>query len=113
MRILTNSGCANHQQCAVGFGPVQCALQGVPSGGRAAERAAGDRLQHASLSQPGPPVDGNWAVQDRFERRRRGTRVVLRQPQRCRGDAYLAVFAALLAKPGECLLGWLGLAEAH
>jgi hypothetical protein len=37
----------------------------------------------------------------------------LRQPQRCRGDAYLAVFAALLAKPGECLLGWLGLAEAH
>jgi hypothetical protein len=98
---------------AIGFGQVQCALRGVPSGGRAAERAAGDRLQHASLSQPGPPVDGNWAVQDRFERRRRGTRVVLRQPQRCRGDAYLAVFAALLAKPGECLLGWLGLAEAH
>jgi hypothetical protein len=37
----------------------------------------------------------------------------LRQPQRCRGDAYLAVFAALLVKPGECLLGALGLAEAH
>jgi hypothetical protein len=36
-----------------------------------------------------------------------------RQPQRCRGDAYLAAFAALLAKPGECLLGWLGLAGAH
>jgi hypothetical protein len=64
-------------------------------------------------SQPGPPVGGNWAAQDRFERRRRGTRVVSRQPQRCRGDAYLAVFAALLAKPGECLLGALGLARAH
>jgi hypothetical protein len=36
----------------------------------------------------------------------------LRQPQRCPSDAYLAVFAALLAKPGKCLLGWLGL-EAH
>jgi len=50
---------------------------------------------------------------NRFERRCRGRRVVLRQPQRCRSDAYLAVFAVLLAKPGECLLGWLGLAEAH
>jgi hypothetical protein len=37
----------------------------------------------------------------------------LRQPQRCRGDAYLATFAALLAKPGECLPGALGLAETH
>ncbi len=80
---------------AIGFGQVQSALQGVPSGGRAAERAAGDRLQQASLSQPGPPVDGNWAVQDRFARRRRGTRVVLRPPQCCRGDAYLAVFRGL------------------
>jgi hypothetical protein len=50
---------------------------------------------------------------NRFERRCRGTRVVLRQPQRCRSDAYLAVFAALLAKRGKCLLGRLGLAEAH
>jgi hypothetical protein len=37
----------------------------------------------------------------------------LRQPQRCRGDAYLAMFAALPAKPGECLPGALGVAEAH
>jgi hypothetical protein len=37
----------------------------------------------------------------------------LRQAQRCCGDAYLAVFAALLAQPGERLLGALGLAEAH
>jgi len=34
---------------AIGFGQVQCALQGVSSGGRAAERAAGDRLQRAGL----------------------------------------------------------------
>jgi len=48
---------------AVGFGRVQCAFQGVPGGGRAAGRAGSGRLAHARLSQPGPPVGGNWAVQ--------------------------------------------------
>src|SRR6185437_7065139 len=53
------------QQRAVGLGPVERALEGVPGRGRVAERVAGDRLQKERLSQPDRPDYGGRAVQDR------------------------------------------------
>ena len=101
------------QERAVGLGEIKRALEGVPGGGRVAERVLGDRLQHERLNQPGPPDLGSGAVQDRREGGGRRVRVVLGEPQRRGGDTHLAVFAVLVAEAGEDLLGAFGLAEAH
>jgi hypothetical protein len=92
-------------------GPVRAPGRAQRRPGR---RAGRGRLPPIRKAKPARSASWrDWAVQDRFERCRRGTRVVLRQLQCCRGDGYLAVFAALPAKSGECLLGATGLAGAH
>src|SRR6516164_6453410 len=99
------------RQRAAGLGQVQRALQGAPCGGRVAERVPGDRLQQESVRQPGLRGYVNRALQDRRKRGGRRVRVVLAEPQRRCGDAYLARLAVLIAEAHEDLLGTLGFAE--
>jgi hypothetical protein len=75
-------------------GPVRAPGRAQRRPGRRARSSPARKPRRARSASGRELADQDW-----FERRRRGTRVVLRQPQCCRGDAYLAVFAALLAEP--------------
>src|SRR5262249_59051088 len=48
----------------VRFGEVERAFQGMPGGGRVAERVPGDRLKQESASQPNPWEYRGSAVKD-------------------------------------------------
>ena len=99
------------QQRPVGFSEIERALQGIPGGGRGAERVPGDRLQQERLSQPGRPEQWRGAIQDRRDRGERRVRVTLREPQRRQADAHCRTVAVLVGESGEVLLGGVGIAE--
>ena len=84
---------------AVGPGEIERPLQGVPGGGRVAERVACHRLQQQSRhhrERLGP--DG--AVDDVRKRGRRRLRIVLGKPQRRQRGAYLWVPALVFVQRG-------------
>src|SRR5438445_13881709 len=93
------------EQQALGLGEVQRPLEGAPGAGRVAERVAGDRLEQERLDLPEMSVlQRSRAVDDGREHGRRRLRVLLREPQRCLGYAYLCPFPLRPVHVGEGLL---------
>jgi hypothetical protein len=88
------------EEQALGVGAVQRLLEGGPRSTRVAERVAGDRLEQGRLDIPQVGVlQRRRTVQDGREHGRRRLRVVLREPQRRLGDAYLAPLPAPSTRP--------------
>src|SRR6185312_12804000 len=85
------------RQRTVRLGQIERAFQGAPGGGCVAERVPGGRLHQEGVRQPGLRGYRRRAVQDRRERSGGRIRIVLREPQRRPGNAYLPAFAVLFA----------------